>query len=95
MAEFLVYQDPQFVAIKCLAEPVHRSTREFICQPEFVQLPFEEGPLITRIGDLAWFAEIPACVHDFDPVVRMDNACTKCDRGEVPFTCGSQAEDEP
>ncbi len=76
-------------------ERVHDLARVFAVQSQFLEFPGEQPLLIDGIRGLTGLGEEAGRRENLDPLIGMDNAGSKRDGGDVPFSSGAQAENEP
>src|SRR6185436_8129248 len=78
-----------------MSQAIQDLIREVTGQTQLLKLSMEKGFFVGLIGDLAGFEAIPGGLVNGNLVVGIQKTGAESDRGNMAFTGGAQAENEP
>src|SRR5689334_6857942 len=72
----------------------HSSVCEFVSQSQLEKFSLKECFVVTGVWNLTWLRKEARWGLNLDPMVRVDDAGSKSDGGNMPLPRGPQADDK-
>ena len=86
---------PQIIEGEVVRQLVEELVRDRITCSHFLEFELEQVPVVAWIGMDLWSVYVVAQGIEVDIVVTVDNPAAKFDGGDVAFTGGTEAHNEP